>query len=41
MVQRIQAEKLTLYDLVNNFKLRLSKDEYFFSVFARKITRNQ
>jgi len=30
MVQRIQAEKVTLYDLVNKFKLRLSKDECFF-----------
>lgn len=30
MVQIIQAEKVTLYDLVNKFNLRLSKDECFF-----------
>lgn len=30
MVRIIQAEKLTLYDLVNKFNLRLSKDECFF-----------
>ncbi len=30
MVQIIQAEKVTLYDLVNKFNLRLSKDESFF-----------
>ncbi|HBL61024.1 MAG TPA: restriction endonuclease subunit R [Cyanobacteria bacterium UBA8803] len=30
MVQIIQAEKVTLYDLVNKFHLRLSQDKYFF-----------
>lgn len=30
MVQILQAEKLTLYDLVNKFNLRLSEDELFF-----------
>lgn len=30
MVQIIQAEKVTLYDLVNKFNLRLSKAESFF-----------
>lgn len=30
MIQIIQAEKITLYDLENKFKLRLATDEHFF-----------
>jgi hypothetical protein len=30
MVQVIQAEKVTLYDLVKKFNLRLSEDKQFF-----------
>ena len=37
MVQVIQAEKVTLYDLVKKFKLRLSEDKQFFQEWQEEL----